>query len=54
MTDLRTNRARLRGFAGHRAFADAEPSKGVAGQPQHPSDSLDKTESPPAVRGVCT
>jgi hypothetical protein len=54
MTDLRTNRGQLRGSTGHRAFAGAEPSKGAADQPPHLSDSLYKTESPPAVRGVCT
>ncbi len=54
MTDLRTNRGRLRGSAGHRAFTRAEPNNGVPGQLHHPSESLYKAESPPPMRGVCT
>jgi hypothetical protein len=52
MTDLRTNRGRVPGSAGHRAFAAAEPNHGVAGLLHHLSESLYKAESP-AVRGVC-
>jgi len=52
MKDPRTKRGRLRGSAGHRAFADAEPNNGLAGQLRHPVESPDKAEWPPNMREV--